>query len=230
VLKAAQVKEGLQRRGDELDEEIRKKEREIRALENTLGHLLARNKKFKENFQSANAQSQTEMEEKQMLEEQSQAASEVLFTRRRELSRLEREEQEDARRYEELQAALEELATQVRSLESARDMMDQEMQQHEPRLERAIRSWEEWQNKAETAGLEMTQDSPAMLDLNAQGQRDRNKRVLLALSNVLHDDAHVLQLFESLCRERGVVRPSRPPTPGSRPASGASSARPSSRA
>merc|ERR1719359_2170280 len=57
VLQAAQVKEELQRKGDELDAKIRKAEREIRALENTLAHLLARNQKYKDNFKKADQSS-----------------------------------------------------------------------------------------------------------------------------------------------------------------------------
>merc|ERR1719502_2200447 len=114
VLKAAQAKEELQRKGDELDEKIRKAEREIRALENTLGHLLTRNKKFKENFQVANTQNQTDLEEKQMLEEQSRAANEVLFKKKRALTQIEKEEEEDTNRYDELQSNVERLDAQVR--------------------------------------------------------------------------------------------------------------------
>merc|ERR1711985_229780 len=109
VLKAAQEKEEMQRKGDELDDKIRRAEREIRALENTLGHLLTRNRKYKENFQTVNQQNQTELEEKQMLEEQSRAANEVLFKKKKQLSQLVREEQEDTSRYEELQANMNKL-------------------------------------------------------------------------------------------------------------------------
>merc|ERR1712048_669764 len=76
--------------------------REIRALENTLGHLVTRNQKFKDNFMTANQQNQTEVEEKQMLEEQSRAANEVLFKKKKMLAQLEREEKEDLKRYEDV--------------------------------------------------------------------------------------------------------------------------------
>merc|ERR1719343_1337859 len=109
VIKAAQEKEELQRKGDELDDKIRRAEREIRALENTLGHLVTRNQKFKENFINANQQNQSELEEKQMLEEQSRAANEVLFKKKKMLSQLEREEKEDLKRYEELRGQHESL-------------------------------------------------------------------------------------------------------------------------
>merc|ERR1712048_9809 len=101
--------------------------REIRALENTLGHLVTRNQRFKENFKAANQQNQSEVEEKQMLEEQSRAANEVLFKKKKVLSQLEREEREDVKRFEELQANLEQLDAHVGELTAARDVIQQEI-------------------------------------------------------------------------------------------------------
>merc|ERR1711904_111908 len=131
VLKAAQDKEEMQRKGDELDDKIRRAEREIRALENTLGHLLTRNKKYKENFQSANQQNQTELEEKQMLEEQSRAANEVLFKKKKQLAQLEKDEQQDRARYEENEVHLDRLNAQVQELGAMSEQirMDRENQQ-----------------------------------------------------------------------------------------------------
>merc|ERR1712178_6710 len=123
VLKAAQEKEEMQRKGDELDDKIRRADREIRALENTLGHLLTRNRKYKENFQTANQQNQTELEEKQMLEEQSRAANEVLFKKKKQLSSLEKDGEVDAQRYKELQSNLNRLAGQVQDYTAARDQL-----------------------------------------------------------------------------------------------------------
>ncbi|CAL1173930.1 unnamed protein product [Cladocopium goreaui] len=100
MIKAAQEKEELQRKGDELDDKIRRAEKEIRSLENTLGHLVQRNQKFKENLQTTNLQNQSEIEEKQTLEEQSRAANEVLFKKKKVLSQIEQEAQEDVQRYE----------------------------------------------------------------------------------------------------------------------------------
>ena len=50
VIKAAQEKEELQRFGDELDGKVKKCEKEIKALLNTLDHLKVRNKNYRDKF------------------------------------------------------------------------------------------------------------------------------------------------------------------------------------
>merc|ERR1712151_364854 len=224
VIKAAQEKEELQRKGDELDDKIRRAEREIRALENTLGHLVTRNQKFKENFINANAQNQSEVEEKQMLEEQSRAANEVLFKKKKMLSQLEREEKEDLKRYEELRGQHEGLGAHVNELAAARDTLAADIDSQRPKIERAVQGLESSQRRAEEVGVDPNPDSAPSLDIEQRNLRDLNKSVLFSLANALQAHAEdVLPLFESLCDEKQIGRPSRPP-------SAASSAPASSRA
>jgi flagellar biosynthesis chaperone FliJ len=95
VIKAAQEKEELQRYGDELDGKLRKCEKEIKALANTLDHLKMRNKNYREKFiQGAEG---ADLEKKQILEDQCRAASETLFKKRRELQKMQKDYDDDAR-------------------------------------------------------------------------------------------------------------------------------------
>ncbi|XP_052782537.1 coiled-coil domain-containing protein 39-like [Mya arenaria] len=90
VIKAAQEKEELQREGDDLDARIRKAEKEIRALENTLKLMNNRNETYRKSFNKV-TDSSDEMEEKQQLDEQMRAVMDKFKYKRRQI----RELQED---------------------------------------------------------------------------------------------------------------------------------------
>ena len=83
MIKAAQEKEELQRYGDELDGKLRKCEKEIKALSNTLDHLKMRNKNYRDKF--IQGVGGADLSKKEILEDQCRAASETLFRKRREL-------------------------------------------------------------------------------------------------------------------------------------------------
>merc|ERR1712064_98435 len=106
-------------------------------------------------------------------------------------------------------------------LSAARENLQQEIDGQRPKLERAEQTLDVWRRKAAEAGLEMGPDAPATLDIEVRSLRDQNQSVLFALGNALQDHAEdVLPLFQSLCNEKGLPRFSRPPSGGSRPASG----------
>lgn len=78
-----------------MDGKLRKCEKEIKALANTLDHLKMRNKNYRDKFiQGAEG---ADIEKKQILEDQCRAASETLFKKRRELQKLQKDYDDDNR-------------------------------------------------------------------------------------------------------------------------------------
>ncbi|KAH9509024.1 Coiled-coil domain-containing protein 39, partial [Bulinus truncatus] len=87
VIKAAQEKEELQREGDNLDAKIRKAEKEIRALENTLKLMNGRNEQYRKSFNKI-TDSSDEMDEKRQLDEQFRAVMDKYKYKRRQIREL----------------------------------------------------------------------------------------------------------------------------------------------
>jgi len=87
VIKAAQEKEELQREGDDLDARIRKAEKEIRALENTLKLMNGRNEQYRKSFNKITDASD-EMDEKHQLDEQMRAVMDKYKYKRRQIREL----------------------------------------------------------------------------------------------------------------------------------------------
>merc|ERR1739838_921314 len=90
VIKAAQAKEELQRTGDALDAKIRKSEKEIRALENTLRLMNNRNETYRKTFNVV-SESSEEYEKKSEMDEQLRSVMDTYKYKRRQI----RELQED---------------------------------------------------------------------------------------------------------------------------------------
>ncbi len=87
VIKAAQEKEELQREGDDLDAKIKKAERELRALENTLEVVNSNNETYKQSYSKAGDQSESMMQ-KEELDQQLRSLSDTYKHKRKQMKQL----------------------------------------------------------------------------------------------------------------------------------------------
>ena len=136
VIMAAQKREELQREGDELDQEIRRREKEMRALEHTLNHLNVRNTQFRLSFHKADMGS-NEAEELQQLQDQAKMGSDALFRKKKELQRLQTDYEEDMRRLEQVNQQASRLDEQNTHLVNAQVQVENELERQAEALARA---------------------------------------------------------------------------------------------
>lgn len=134
IIKAAQRKEELRRKGDELDADIRVREREIRALQTTLDHLNARNTAFRSSFQKVDT-SGDEAEVLRKLEERTKLGKESLFRKKKELQRLATDYEEDGRRLEQVKVHIGRVQQQQSHLETAKGQVEEEIMTQEGQLD-----------------------------------------------------------------------------------------------
>jgi hypothetical protein len=185
VIKAAQEKEELQRYGDELDGKLRKCEKEIRALSNTLDHLKMRNKNYRDKFiQGAEG---ADLEKKQILEDQCRAASETLFKKRRELQKLQKDYEDDARQLMEIRNKSSAHQKQNEATQIEKERFQKDIGQQMKKNERANEQFNSAYNNVKEAKGDNFDDAPDNLTTLAQVEDQKTQHLLNALSVIVNE-------------------------------------------
>jgi len=138
LIQAAQRREELQREGDDLDQAIRKAEKETRAMDHTLKHLNDKNGAFRMSHQKADM-SREEQDRIRSFEEQSKLAQDALFKKKKELQRLQTDFEEDSRRLEQVQQQAQRLDDRAQHLENAQKQMESELEAQKDMVDKTTR-------------------------------------------------------------------------------------------
>jgi coiled-coil domain-containing protein 39 len=221
VIKAAQDREELQRYGDELDGKIRKCEKEIKALENTMKHLQKRNKNYRDKF--LRGAEGADLEKKQILEEQCRAASETLFKKRKEVQKLSKEFDDDMRRLTEIQTKQQTFLKKNEDIAYQRERIEKELNDQQSKIERAENIKNE-NYDALVQTVEDFKDSAKEKDIEFETENLKTKYIMNAIATLITEIPELHSVLEQPLQEIGLEIPqiSERPATGSSQRSNAS--------
>ena len=207
VIKAAQEREELQRQGDELDQQIQKAEREIRALEKTLQHLFAKNAGYKRSFQPVE-QNTPQFEQKVLLEEQHRAALSKYRTHRLEQSELEEEMARLEDQLVELEGNRETFQSQLMELSDASAQVDDRVQQQGTQLEAAKSQVQRLiAEHRRSVGADPAEQTLLELEVAAIEQRSANRVLVDGLARLSASEPNLALALETKMAEAGIQPP-----------------------
>lgn len=136
VIKAAQEKEELQRKEDELKAKILKSEKELTSLVNTLTHLNTRNSNYRDYFINKGA-TKMDVEQQNSLEEQCKDASDKLMKKRKNLDVINRKIEENGQLFEEVQQTFKIMKFQNDKVAEQNMKLDEELEKQNKKMIRA---------------------------------------------------------------------------------------------
>jgi len=218
VIQAAQKREELQRHGDELDHDIRRCEREIRALQTTLDHLNARNVAYRASFMKVDMKG-TDVEVLKQMQERTKMAKDMLFRRKKELQRLMTDFEEDSRRLEQMKAQTVRVIKQKEHLESAMSQVEEELLTQDAlggelteRLARVTAKHRAEEAELAGVGVHMLAEGTLVEKASrADVVKDVVQNVLYTLGQLSLEFPEVSDDLNSRMAEVGLRMPSKPP-------------------
>ena len=205
VIKAAQEREDLQRRGDELDAQIRKSEKELRALENTIRLVNDRNDRYKRSMSKVQENSD-EVAEKEALEAQLSGAMEKLRIKRHRLNEVEG----DLRTMKATMETLErEEASQISLIEDRKtrlQALEKDLNDQQDKLDRAMKMVLKFQKdirqmkKAKGKTVEEH-------DIDLRERREFNRTVIASINEAISQNPEMGPIVAMHFHEAGLPPP-----------------------
>lgn len=232
IIQAAQKREELQRKGDSLDQDVRRCEHEIRQLRMCLDHLNARNVAIRESFQKVDLKG-NDAEILQQLEERTKLNKDALFRKKKELQRLIVDFEEDARRLEQVRAQNEKQVMSLEQLRNAKAQVEAELvaqqNQMDELLQRMDKIAQKHRKKCLDAGMDPNAVQNGTLEekaVKSEVLKDVVQNVLYTLGQLAVEFPEVSEALNARLTEADLRLPSEPPAKA-KPA--ASTKKPSSR-
>ncbi|XP_076001248.1 coiled-coil domain-containing protein 39 [Genypterus blacodes] len=223
IIKAAQEKEELKRKGDTLDAQIRKVELENKAMENTVQLLNDSNSAFRKSLNKV-IKSSAEHREKLKLEEQLRAAEEMLKYKRRQIQELQQDLQDMNNTMERiLQEEKPEKDKREHKLSLISKLNKERDSQHE-KLDRAKKQCSKLSKEIRSAKNTRTETSEEK-NIKLKELRDFDKTFNRMLNEIMGDHPDLRPVFEKYFLQANQPLPSPRSTPSSHRSSKMNSAR-----
>eukprot|EP00163_Fabomonas_tropica_P006085 TRINITY_DN15701_c0_g1_i2.p1 TRINITY_DN15701_c0_g1~~TRINITY_DN15701_c0_g1_i2.p1 ORF type:complete len:789 (-),score=351.97 TRINITY_DN15701_c0_g1_i2:152-2518(-) len=222
LIQAAQEKQELERQGDDLDAQILKAEKEVRALENTLAMLGKRNTNYRTSFHKVDAKDPDLLSKKE-LENQLRAAMDRAKFKRSEIKELQTEMVTMQRSTESLANEKLKLQKRIKDLELRREQFEAEADEERAKIARLEEETQRLAQRLRTdRGADPAQPTVEELDFDLQELREQNKSALFLISKIAQQpqNSDVALTLENLLAQNGLIAPAQgtphePRRPGS---------------
>ncbi|KAJ8389598.1 hypothetical protein AAFF_G00118350 [Aldrovandia affinis] len=227
VIKAAQEKEELQRTGDNLDVKIRRTEKEIQALENTLRVVSSHNAAYRKAFSKV-TESSEEYQKKMTLEEQKRAVDEKCLFKRRQIRELQEDIQDMNNTLDNLLKEEAMLLNKTDEAESQILSLNKELGSQKEKLDRVTKQCSKLTREIRS-GKQTKVKTLEEHDIDLRELKDFNKMVNKVLLEAMENNPDLRSALQTYFQEASLPLPMAGSTAASRQSSKSASARSSVR-
>jgi coiled-coil domain-containing protein 39 len=221
IIRAAQEREELQRKGDKLNDNIKQLERKLRQLNNALHDLHGRNQVYRESFHTANP-NDPDIKLRDDLDNQKRVATKKLFERRRALRTL----QDDYQKHTELNKVLQQQlgdcqaelsALHADSMGGMQSVTHQKeaLMRAEKAMKKRTRLFKKRKAEKKAENDELDAATTVELHMELQMKRSKNKAFLKLLGMFASSDGRIGNAVDDVLSACGLGDFSRPSTASS---------------